>query len=441
MFSWFTVISACGFALRRFGLRAAQILVNAIIVTRRKVVKQKRSGYHLYLVTALSGPRRVCRANHPSCGEVEESHHEQPCITILVEEAPLRSSGTRSADHAVFAGRRKRSGGATEAPSNGVWLESVDLSKVGAGERRMGRSPRAGRTLSDTPLTLKGVVYPHGIGTDSETELAIDLHGEAIRFLAMVGMDDAPLSPPPGRGFGQRFGGANRSPSAQVVAPTVTFEVWLGNKKVATAGPMKSGDTPRLLAIDLTGAKRMLLVTHGASASPFSSGQADWGGALVVQAPGARSRPELFTLAAEPPPPIASGTAAQPAIHGPRVIGGTPGRPFLFKIPATGQEPLRFEAAPLPPGLSVDEHTGILSGSLQQAGSTPVQIRVSGPKGTATRTLTIVAGEHKLALTPPLGWNSWNVWGGAIDDAKIRQAADGMVKSGLAGARLPVHQH
>jgi alpha-galactosidase len=321
---------------------------------------------------------------------------------------------------------------ATEAPPNGVWLESVDLTKIGAGERRMGRSPHAGRTLSNTPLTLKGVVYTHGIGTDTGTELAIDLHGEAVRFLAMVGMDDMPLASPAGRGFGQRFGGANRPPAGPAPAPTVTFEVWLGNTKVASAGPMKSGDTPQLLTVDLTRAKRMLLVTHGTSAGPFSSGQADWGGALVVQKPGTRSRPELFTLAAEPPPPMASGTSAQPAIHGPRVIGGTPGRPFLFKVSATGQEPLRFEAASLPAGLSLDEHTGILSGSLQRAGSAPVQLRVSGPKGTATRILTIVAGAHKLALTPPLGWNSWNAWGGAIDDAKIRQAADGMVQSGLA---------
>ena len=25
-----------------------------------------------------------------------------------------------------------------------------------------------------------------------------------------------------------------------------------------------------------------------------------------------------------------------------------------------------------------------------------------------------------FALTPPLGWNSWNVWGGSVDDAKVR---------------------
>src|SRR5262249_40531814 len=47
-------------------------------------------------------------------------------------------------------------------------------------------------------------------------------------------------------------------------------------------------------------------------------------------------------------------------------------------------------------------------------------------------TLTIVGGEHMLARTPPLGWNSWNVWGGDVDDAKVRAAADALVSSGLA---------
>jgi alpha-galactosidase len=61
-----------------------------------------------------------------------------------------------------------------------------------------------------------------------------------------------------------------------------------------------------------------------------------------------------------------------------------------------------------------------------------VQLTVAGPKGKATSDLTIVGGDDALALTPPLGWNSWNVWGASVDDGKLRAAADWMVKSGLA---------
>ncbi|NUT53283.1 MAG: alpha-galactosidase [Saccharothrix sp.] len=38
------------------------------------------------------------------------------------------------------------------------------------------------------------------------------------------------------------------------------------------------------------------------------------------------------------------------------------------------------------------------------------------------------------AVTPPLGWNSWNTFGCGINETLIRQAADAMVNSGMAAA-------
>jgi alpha-galactosidase len=39
-----------------------------------------------------------------------------------------------------------------------------------------------------------------------------------------------------------------------------------------------------------------------------------------------------------------------------------------------------------------------------------------------------------LALTPPMGWNSWNKFGGRIDDKTVREIADAMVSSGMRDA-------
>ncbi len=36
-----------------------------------------------------------------------------------------------------------------------------------------------------------------------------------------------------------------------------------------------------------------------------------------------------------------------------------------------------------------------------------------------------------LALTPPMGWNSWNTFGRHVEEALIRQTADVLVSSGL----------
>ena len=41
---------------------------------------------------------------------------------------------------------------------------------------------------------------------------------------------------------------------------------------------------------------------------------------------------------------------------------------------------------------------------------------------------------EQLALTPPMGWNSWNTFGSQINEALIRETADAMVASGLKDA-------
>ena len=38
---------------------------------------------------------------------------------------------------------------------------------------------------------------------------------------------------------------------------------------------------------------------------------------------------------------------------------------------------------------------------------------------------------NKLALTPPMGWNSWNKIGCNVDEKTIREIADAMVSSGM----------
>lgn len=133
-----------------------------------------------------------------------------------------------------------------------------------------------------------------------------------------------------------------------------------------------------------------------------------------------------------PTRPIASPCAAELSINGPRVVGATPGRPFLFLIPATGEGPFSFSARNLPAGLSLDPLTGIVSGVLQDAGATRATLTVRNSAGETARSLTIIGGERRLALTPPMGWNSWNCWGTAVSDEKVRLAADWMVRSGLA---------
>jgi alpha-galactosidase len=119
-----------------------------------------------------------------------------------------------------------------------------------------------------------------------------------------------------------------------------------------------------------------------------------------------------------------------PRINGAKVFGVRPGSPFLFYVPATGIRPIVFSAKGLPKGLSLDANTGMITGSVAKVGTYNVMLKAKNAKGTATRNLKVVVGDT-IALTPPMGWNSWNVFAANVSADKVKKAADAMVNSGL----------
>ena len=142
-----------------------------------------------------------------------------------------------------------------------------------------------------------------------------------------------------------------------------------------------------------------------------------------------------------PTPPIPAAQRTQvlipspdpkPAIHGPSVVGASSNRPFLFRVPATGQDPLTYAATGLPSGLTLDPQTGIITGAIVAPGTYTAQVTVSNAQGMATRALSLICGDHKLAQTPPMAWNSWNIYANTVTDAQVRASADALVKDGLA---------
>jgi alpha-galactosidase len=114
--------------------------------------------------------------------------------------------------------------------------------------------------------------------------------------------------------------------------------------------------------------------------------------------------------------------SAKPKINGADVFGAHPGAPFLYKIPATGLKPLDFKADSLPPGLTLDAATGIITGTVSQKGDYPVVFTAHNKLGSITKKFTIKIGDV-IGLTPALGWNSWNAFGLSVNDAKVRVAA------------------
>ncbi len=121
----------------------------------------------------------------------------------------------------------------------------------------------------------------------------------------------------------------------------------------------------------------------------------------------------------------------EPRINGAGIYGQRPGRPFLYRIAATGLRPMTFDADGLPEGLTIARDSGIIRGRVSAEGTHVVRLRARNALGEASRPIKIVIGD-RIQLTPPMGWNSWNCWGLAVDDEKVRAAADRFIDTGLA---------
>jgi alpha-galactosidase len=119
-----------------------------------------------------------------------------------------------------------------------------------------------------------------------------------------------------------------------------------------------------------------------------------------------------------------------PRINGTKIFGVRPLSPFLFKIAATGDKPLKYEVINLPDGLKCDPATGQISGTISKPGVYITTAVVSNKLATARREFKIVCGDQ-IALTPHMGWNSWYVWENHVTDKIMRQAADAMVNNGM----------
>lgn len=283
-----------------------------------------------------------------------------------------------------------------------VWLDQLDVSQA---EQEFG-SPQANKSVDGKPLAIAGKTFEHGFGTHANGTLRLDLKGAASRFTALVGVDDE-------RQNSQRA--------------SVEFIILGDGKTLWTSGVIKGGEAAKAVDVNLTGVKKLILQVTDADDGNYDD-HADWADAKLEYS-GARPAP-LAVLKEEPyiwTPPVAN----KPKINGAQVVGCRPGHPFLFRIPATGVRPMQFAVQDLPAGLELDATTGIIQGKVATPGEYVVTLRAKNARGSAQRTLKIVCGQ-RIALTPPLGWNSWNCFASAVTTDKVKAAARAMVDSGLA---------
>ena len=120
-----------------------------------------------------------------------------------------------------------------------------------------------------------------------------------------------------------------------------------------------------------------------------------------------------------------------PRYNGPKVYGVRPSSPIILRMAFSGEKPMRYSILNKPDGLEVDAATGVLSGSVAKRGNYKMTLVAENAKGRAEQEFILRVGD-KLALTPPMGWNSWNCWGLSVSQEKVISSAQALLDKGLA---------
>lgn len=282
-----------------------------------------------------------------------------------------------------------------------IWLDELDLSAATQGYG----IPVKNKSLDGNTLTIAGQTFERGFATHSVSSLLILLEGKALSFSAKVGIDDEV---------------AGHDAAA-------VFEIYGDGKKIWSSGLMRLGDSARTCNVQLAGIKKLeLAVADGGNGNYYD--HANWVDARFETTGVTTLRTynpvssEQYILTPKP--------SASPRINTAKVFGVRPGSPIQFMVAATGDRPMTFSTIGLPKGLKIDSKTGIITGTLSEAGTFVVTLGAKNAKGKAEKQLRIVCGD-RMALTPPMGWNSWNCFAGEVSADKVKRAADAMVKSGL----------
>jgi alpha-galactosidase len=281
-----------------------------------------------------------------------------------------------------------------------VSLSDLDMHKV----MQDWGSPRVDKSVDNHPLTIAGVKFDKGLGTHAASVLHIDLQGDAKRFTASVGVDD----------------------EVKKDRGSVVFEIHGDGKLLWKSKTLETGQTAEKVDVDLSGVKKLILLVSDAG-DGVNYDHADWADAKITYT---GTKPKTVEPPREEAVVLTPKPSPKPRINSAKVFGVRPGSPFLYTVVATGNRPMKFAVENLPEGLQFNAENGRITGSIKQKGETIVTLKATNELGTSERKLKIVCGD-RLALTPPMGWNSWNCFAGAVDDAKVRSAADAMVNSGL----------
>ena len=293
-------------------------------------------------------------------------------------------------------------------------VESFDFGGATCG---CGKRPQAVKSVDGNPLTVAGKTYAHGFGTHPESAILFRANGKVSAFDALVAIDDDAKHAGSGKSYGK---------------PTARFKVWADGRIVWSSGDVKLGQQPVPVHVNLVGAREIILETTGGGKwTAFDAANADWLEARFTCGEGATIESVNDPTLTEQLGILTPPEKAEPRINGADIWGVRPGHEVIFRVATSGARPISFSAKGLPAGVTLDAK-GVLRGVAPATpGNYDIEVTAANAKGQATRTIRLAVGDT-IALTPPMGWNSWNTLCYRLTAEKAKAAAKAMDDSGLA---------
>ena len=280
-------------------------------------------------------------------------------------------------------------------PTKEVWLDEFGQDSCYVQDWGM---LEVNRSVVHTPLTVNGVVYERGLGAHSISRLLYDLDGKAVSISGLAGADDKNL-----------------------FAGKLQFKILGDKKELWKSGVMQKGDPVKEFNVNLKGVDKVLLLVEECG-DGIMYDHADWLNVKITTRGDVKPVPAWAKPVAKEKYILTPPAPESPVINNPLVYGARPGNPFLWSVMATGNRPMKFEAEGLPAGVKLDAVTGRITGKATVEGEYKVTLKATNDKGTAQKEVTVKIGDA-IALTPSMGWNSWNCWGLSVNDEKVRDAA------------------
>ena len=282
-----------------------------------------------------------------------------------------------------------------------VPLSELDLSKMKQGWG----TPQVDKSVEGKPLSIGGRSFTYGVGSHAASALRAELDQGTERFTAWGGVDDETE----GRG-------------------SLAFQIYGDGELLFDSGLMRAGDAAQRVDVPLADVTHLVLATTSGD-DGIDHDHADWAEAEFLVTGG---KPRAVDAPKEAAVILTPAPGPEPKINGPSICGATPSKPFVYRIPCTGERPIVFGADGLPASLTLDATTGIIRGTTPaDADEHRITLRAKNKHGEARRSFRLVVGDT-LALTPPMGWNSWYIHYARVTEQHMRAAADAMIDSGMA---------